>query len=100
MSHLNEILKDIDYSSVKGNDKISNSLIKNYISIISKNLILHLFNSIFISSLIPSTLNISIIKPILKDYNKNSNELGNIRPISISNCFAQMFEKLILICSP
>ena len=50
--------------------------------------------------IIPKNFNVSIIKPILKDQDKPTNDINNIRPISISNCFAQMFEKLILINSP
>ena len=52
------------------------------------------------SAKIPVNLNISIIKPILKDPDKKSDDLNNIRPISISTCFAQILEKLILIRSP
>ena len=52
------------------------------------------------SAKILKSLNISIIKPILKDINKNTNDFNNIRPISISTCFAQILEKLILIQSP
>ena len=36
----------------------------------------------------------------MKDTSKKTDELNNIRPISISNCFAQILEKLILIRSP
>ena len=52
------------------------------------------------SGKVPDKLNVSIIKPILKDQHKNTDDLNNIRPISISNCFAQILEKLILILSP
>ena len=38
----------------------------------------------------------SIIKPIIKDQNKNADDANNIRPLSISNCLSQLFEKLIL----
>jgi hypothetical protein len=49
---------------------------------------------------IPKNFNVSIIKPILKDQEKSTEDINNIRPISISNCFAQIFEKLILLKSP
>ena len=52
------------------------------------------------SAKVPDKLNVSIIKPILKDQYKNTDDINNIRPISISNCFAQILEKLILILSP
>lgn len=43
----------------------------------------------------PDKLNISIIRPILKDLNKPSDDVSNLRPISISNCFAQILEKIL-----
>jgi hypothetical protein len=49
---------------------------------------------------IPKNFNVSIIKPILKDQEKPTDDINNIRPISISNCFSQIFEKLILLNSP
>ena len=52
------------------------------------------------SSKIPNKLNILIIKPILKNQEKMSDDLNNIRPISISTCLAQIFEILIHIKSP
>lgn len=52
------------------------------------------------SAKIPVNFNISIIKPILKDPDKKTDDVNNIRPISISNCLAQIFEKLVLIQSP
>ena len=58
------------------------------------------FNHLVESNNIPSLLNVSIIKPILKDNKKDSNDINNIRPISISNCFAQILEKLIILSSP
>ena len=49
---------------------------------------------------IPVNLNFSIIKPILKDQEKLTDDINNIRTLSISNCLAQIFEKLILINFP
>jgi len=66
----------------------------------SKDFILFFFNKIMELMIIPKNFNVSIIKPILKDQDKPTNDLNNVRPISISNCFAQIFEKLILIKSP
>ena len=63
-------------------------------------MLLVLYNSILTSAKIIYELNISIIKPILKDQNKKTNDLNNIRPISISNTLSQILEKLIPISSP
>ena len=100
INQLDTALADIDNSPVKGFDSISYQLIKNSNSPTIKNIILYFFNSILFSAKIPENLNTSIIKPILKDPDKKTDDLNNIRPISISNCFAQLLEKLILIRSP
>ncbi len=51
-------------------------------------------------SIIPKNFNMSIIKPILKDPKKISFDLVNLRPISVSNCLAQIFEKIIVKTNP
>ena len=40
-------------------------------------------------------MNITHIRPILKDKLGPSNELNNLRPISISNVLAQLFERIL-----
>ena len=75
-------------------------LIKNCNSIKLKDYLLAFFNQLLSTNTIPIDFNTSIIKPILKDTEKSSEDKNNIRPISISNCFAQFLEKLILFNSP
>jgi len=99
-SDLDKVLKELKNSHVKGFDKISYNMIIYGLTQKSKEFILFFFNKIMELMIIPKNFNVSIIKPILKDQDKPTNDLNNIRPISISNCFAQMFEKLILINSP
>ena len=100
MDQLDNALNETDNSPVKGYDSISYQLIKKSISSTSKEIILFLYNSMLFSSKVPTKLNVSIIKPILKDPEKRTDDLNNIRPISISTCFAQIFERLIIIRSP
>ena len=59
-----------------------------------------LFNAIIKTSHIPSKLNASIVIPIIKDKSKTSYDKNNYRPISVSNVFAQILEKIILIKCP
>ena len=99
VNQLNKSLNELSNSSVKGFDQLSYQLIKKSITDASKKLLLLFYNSILTSVKIPHDLNIAIIKPILKDPNKNTDELNNIRPISISNTLSQILEKLILINS-
>ena len=94
------ILEEMKSSKVKGHDSIFYDLIKNISTINFKYYLLEFFNQLLSTNTIPDNFNISIIKPILKDLEKNSNDTNNIRPISISNCFAQFLEKLILLRSP
>jgi hypothetical protein len=59
-----------------------------------------LMNLIFAFNIIPKNLNTSIIKPIKKDLKTTKFDVNNLRPISISNTFAQILERLILINNP
>ncbi len=49
------------------------------------------------SAVIPKLFNISILKPLIKDSTKPSDELGNLRPLSISDLYTNLLEKIILI---
>ncbi len=46
-------------------------------------------------SCVPQKMNTSIIKPILKDPKKPTDDINNIRPLSISNCLAPILENRI-----
>ena len=89
---LDQIFKDLDYSTVKGFDFLSYNMIKKCTSAKLTKLLLEFYNMFIKLNVTPTNLNISIVKPIIKDQNKNSNDFNNIRPISISNCLAQIFE--------
>jgi hypothetical protein len=43
-----------------------------------------------------NTFNTCLIKPIVKEQSIKSFDVKNLRPISISNCISQLFEKFIL----
>ena len=100
ISQIQIILDELKSSKVKGHDCVFYDLIKNCHSSKLKEILLKFFNQLLSTNTIPINFNISIIKPILKDTEKSSEDKNNIRPISISNCFAQFLEKLILFNSP
>jgi len=52
---------------------------------------------IFEKNIFPENFNLSIMLPIVKDVNKSKSDLNNIRPISISNYLANIYEKFVLI---
>ena len=55
-----------------------------------------LMNLICKSKIFPLKFNDCKIKPILKDFCKSNKDINNVRPISISNSLAQLFERLML----
>ena len=91
-----DCIKDMKNSNTQGYDGISNNMIKKTMSDRLIQVLKDLFNAILCSGIIPDNLNRSIIIPIVKDKNKKVFDVKNLRPISISNCFAQMLERIIL----
>lgn len=49
------------------------------------------------SAVVPDECNISIIKPIIKDNNKRSNNKSNLRPVAVSNVADSMYEKVVAL---
>jgi hypothetical protein len=60
-----------------------------------KSKLFYFFNYIFKYGVIPNGLNITHIRPIIKDKSHSFNDLNNLRPISISNVLAQLFERIL-----
>ena len=58
------------------------------------------YKFIFNFCVVPTNFNNIHIVPIIKDKTKSSNDLSNLRPISISNTLAQIFERLIKLKIP
>ena len=97
---IEDILKELKSSEVKGFDSMTYNLIKRAGSEKLNHCLLSFFNNLLKFNCIPEDFNVSIIKPIIKDQDKCSDDINNIRPLSISNCLSQIFEKLILFSSP
>jgi hypothetical protein len=57
--------------------------------------LLFFFKFIFHYGVIPNEFNVTHIIPIKKDKKTTINDLNNLRPISISNILAQIFERLL-----
>lgn len=100
MKNLEKVLKTLKNSNVKGHDGIDYNMLKSVNPEKLQPFLLGFFNYFLSAKSIPLNFNISIINPILKKHDKPSNDMNNIRPISISNCLAQIFEKLILESNP
>ncbi|CAF0724001.1 unnamed protein product [Brachionus calyciflorus] len=46
-------------------------------------------------NIMPSNFNIGVVKRIIKDNQKDHNDINNLRPINISDTFALIFDKVL-----
>jgi hypothetical protein len=58
--------------------------------------IARLFDLITNHQIMPDVFNLSVIKPLVKDPKKPSDDIGNIRPVAVSDALSNLFERLIL----
>ena len=97
---LDECIVEMKSSNCYRVDGVSSNMIKQGKSDSLILLLKSLINAILCSCHIPYEFNRSKIILISKDKNKKTFDKNNFRPISISNCFAQIFERVILKLSP
>ena len=97
MFDVNLALKLTNSSNTIGNDGISARMIKNCNNKFTTSSIFYIFRFIFHYGVIPAEMNITHIVPIKKDKSKSINDIKNLRPISISNTLAQIFERIMMM---
>ena len=91
-----DCVNDMKPSNSAGFDGISNNMIKKSMSDRLISVLKDFMNAILCTGIIPENFNRSIIIPIIKDKSKKIFDVNNLRPISVSNCLSQMFERIIL----
>ena len=89
-------IKQTKPSNVCGNDHISSRMIMSCNNNFVDLYLFFFYRFIFQYCVLPDELNITHIVPIKKDKKKSINDINNLRPISISNTLAQIFERLLL----
>ena len=92
------ILEELPKNKAIGHAGISNEMYK-YAAMKSNllaNILAKIFSKIINNMIMPSILNISKIIPIVKDEKGDLASANNLRPISISDTIATVFEKLML----
>ena len=93
---LEAIIKNLKNGKATGFSGVSNEMMKNgWCSIISI-VLKQIFEWMINTGSIPHLFNISILKPLIKDSTKGNDNLNNLRPLSISDIYTNVFEKLIL----
>ena len=91
-TEIKDVLERLDTNKAKGPDRISNKILKNLASSLSKSLLL-LFNTIVNKASLPRAWKQSGIIPIYKEGDKQ--KVSNYRPISSLSSVSRVLEKLI-----
>ncbi len=92
------IIKELKNGKAIGYHGISNEMLKYAISKENKKLVTFItifYRKIIETSTVPEDFNISIIKPLIKDNKKPSNNKSNLRPVAISDVNPNVFEKVL-----
>ena len=91
-----EILKNLPNGKSVGSCNINSEMYK-YGSGEQMNFLLtEMFKIIINKNVMPYLFNVGIIKPIVKDAEADRNEINNLRPITISDTLANIYEKILL----
>ena len=100
LTEFKHVLKMTNISKVSGDDGLSSYMILNINNGFLNSIVFFFYQFIFKYGVVPTNFNNIHIVPIVKDKNKSPSDLSNLRPISISNTLAQIFERLIKIKIP
>ena len=90
-------LKNIPNGKSRGYAGAQNEMFKYCISDEMIMLLKIIFEKMINYAITPQLFNVGVIKPLVKDTSKDSGDPNNIRPITISDSMANIYEKIILI---
>jgi hypothetical protein len=93
---LKNIIKSLTNNKSRGYSGLANEHFKYSLCDASLDIFINLFETMFKFGKMPCSFNIGKIIPIIKDHKKSLKDVNNIRPITISDPFAIIFEKLML----
>lgn len=97
LDQVKEIISTLKKGKSVGPSNVSNEMVM----YCENNIVLEAFRVLLQVALkfgcIPHEANRSLIKPLIKDGSKSASDISNIRPISVSDVFATLLEKLLLI---
>ncbi len=91
------VIKNLKNGKAVGFSGVSNEMLKHGNTEVINSTLTYRMEWMVNTATIPKLFNISILKPLIKDQTKGSNQLSNLRPLSISDLYTHIFEKLILI---
>jgi hypothetical protein len=92
---VDDILSQLKNNKAIGWAGVSNEMLKYAKCVELSKLLSKVYEIIINTGFIPTFFNISILKPLIKDEMKSSKDKSNQRPLSISDVFSSVLEKLI-----
>ena len=93
---VNAKLSMLNNNKKNGMADVSNEMYKYSNNAHLNQLLIKLLKQMISNDILPFNFNIAIIKPIIKDSKKSTSDIGNIRPISVSDTLANIFESVLL----
>ena len=75
---------------------ISNEMLKYNSSTALPSVIASTFEIMINYKVTPEIFNLSVIKPLIKDHNKPSDDMNKIRPVAISDAISNLYERVLL----
>ena len=95
--NIENVIKNIPNGKSVGSAGVSGEMFKYGISGELVKTLNMIFSKMINYQVMPYLFNVGIIKPIVKNENEDPNDINNLRPITISDVLANIYEKLIII---
>jgi len=92
-----DVVKSLSNGKSRGISLISNEMVKYCKSSLLRELLRITYEKMIRYAAMPKDFTTAIIKPLVKDAAQPSDSINNLRPIAISDVFAIIYEKIILI---
>ncbi|RNA17696.1 RNA-directed DNA polymerase from mobile element jockey-like, partial [Brachionus plicatilis] len=90
------IINKLDNNKAPGHNKISHEMIKYGLSEKLIKILKLLYETLINYDVMPKNFNIGIVKLVVKDQSKDLSDINNLRPLTISEGWAIIFEKILL----
>ncbi len=94
---IEKVIGDLNNGKAVGFSGVSNEMLKYGICLNIVNTMSYMMEWIINSGNIPKLFNISLLKPLIKDSSKPSDDPNNLRTLSISDVYPGIYEKIMLI---
>ncbi|CAF0840290.1 unnamed protein product [Brachionus calyciflorus] len=91
-----EIIQKLPNNKASGYNRVSNEMIKYELSPKLLNVLKLIFETIINYDIMPKNFNIGVVKLLVKDKNKDHDDINNLRTLTISDKMAIIYEKIIL----